>query len=269
MRNLSPSSVSPQPGLVPRLSHIVVVVEENHSYSDVIGNGAAPYINSLARRGANLTNSHGVAHPSEPNYLALFSGSTQGLTDDSCPHSYTTTNLAGQLAAKGLSFATFSEGLPMTGYTGCASGHYARKHNPAPDFTSVSPASNLSARDFPAPGNALPTVSFLIPNLNNDMHDGSIGTADRWLHRHIQSYAQWCGKHNSALVLTWDEDDNSAQNHIPTIILGAHVRPGKYTEPVSHYNILRTIDQSLGLTPTGLAARTAPITDVFSHAHRH
>src|SRR5690242_19662916 len=73
---------------LPAYDHVVVVVEENHSYSGIVGNPNAPYMTSLANNGARMTQSFAVAHPSEPNYLALFSGSTQGLTDDSCPHSY-------------------------------------------------------------------------------------------------------------------------------------------------------------------------------------
>ena len=80
--------------MLPRPDHVVLVIEENHAYSEIIGSSSAPYINSLASQGAILANSHAVTHPSEPNYLALFAGSTFGLSDNSCPHTFTSANLA-------------------------------------------------------------------------------------------------------------------------------------------------------------------------------
>ncbi|HEX4703530.1 MAG TPA: alkaline phosphatase family protein, partial [Pseudonocardiaceae bacterium] len=160
---------------VPRPDHVVVVIEENHSYADVIGSAQAPYLNSLAGQGALFTASFAVAHPSEPNYLAVFSGSTQGVGDDSCPHTFTAGSLGGQLVAAGLGFAGYSEGLPSTGYTGCSAGEYARKHNPWVDFPAVPASADLPWSAFPTDFAALPTVSFVIPNLADDMHDGTIG----------------------------------------------------------------------------------------------
>jgi acid phosphatase len=115
---------------VPRPDHVVMVIEENHAYDEIMGNTAAPYINSLARQGALFTASFGVSHPSQPNYLALFSGSTQGITDDGCPDSFTGSNLASELIAAGLTFGGYSEDMPSVGYTGCEYLAYARKHNP-------------------------------------------------------------------------------------------------------------------------------------------
>jgi hypothetical protein len=120
--------------LVPRPDHTVVVVMENHSYSDIIGDTAdAPCLNSLAGQGTNFTNSFAVAHPSQPNYLALFSGSTQGMTDDTCPQSFSGANLGSEVLAAGNTFADYSEPMPSQGYTGCSYGAYARKHNPWSD----------------------------------------------------------------------------------------------------------------------------------------
>jgi acid phosphatase len=110
---------------VPEPAHTVVVVLENHSYTDIVGNPAAPFINSLARRGALFTSSYAVTHPSEPNYLALFSGSTQGVTDDGCPYRFTAPNLATDLTRSGKSFAGYAEGLPGPGSPVCSAGRYA------------------------------------------------------------------------------------------------------------------------------------------------
>src|SRR3954469_3949602 len=107
---------------VPRPDHVVVVVMENHSNTEVIGNAAAPYINSLAAEGANFSQSYAITHPSQPNYLALFSGSTQAVTDNSCPHTFGTANLGAELIAESLSFTGYAESMPYDGYTGCSSG---------------------------------------------------------------------------------------------------------------------------------------------------
>src|SRR6266705_2051498 len=144
---------SPAHAALPGYDHIVVVIEENHSYSEVIGNANAPYITSLANGGANMTQSFAVTHPSEPNYLALYSGSTQGITDDSCPHTFSAVNLGHQLIAAGQTFKGYSESMPSDGYTGCSSGNYARKHNAAPFFSNVPATSNLMYTDFPNSAN--------------------------------------------------------------------------------------------------------------------
>lgn len=248
---------------VPRFAHIVVVVEENHSYADVIGSAQAPYINALASSGALLTNSYGIRHPSEPNYVALFSGSTHGLTDDSCPHSYSSTNLGYQLRSRGLRFLGYSESLPATGYLGCSSGAYARKHAPWTNFTDLPASVGRPMTAFPTDFRQLPRVAFVVPNLNHDMHDGTIAQADLWLHRRLGGYVTWARRNNSLLILTWDEDDHSAANHIPGVLAGAHVRNIHYRSRVDHYTILRTIEAAYGLRPIGGAANRNPISAVW------
>jgi hypothetical protein len=250
-------------GGVPRPDHIVVVVMENHSNSDVIGNSAAPYINSLADSGANFTQSYALTHPSQPNYLMLFSGSNQGVTDNSCPHTFDTANLGAALIAKGLTFKGYSESMPYDGYTGCNSGAYARKHSPWINWSNVPASSNLTLNAFPSDYNQLPTVSFVTPNLDNDMHDGTVAQGDSWLREHFDSYVQWAKTHNSLLVLTFDEDDNNSGNRIPTVFVGASVKPGEYSERITHYNVLRTLEDAYGLPYAGASASAAPITDVW------
>jgi len=262
---LAPASADAAPtAAVPRPDHVVVVVEENKAATQIVGDPAAPYITSLAASGANFTSSYAVTHPSQPNYVALFSGSTQGLTDDSCPHSYATPSLGDQLLAAGRTFTGYSEGLPSAGYTGCFSGSYARKHNPWSDFPAIPASANQPFSAFPTDYSTLPDVSFVIPNLQNDMHDGTVAQGDSWLQQNLDGYVQWAKTHNSLLVLTFDEDDNSAANHIATVFAGQSVVPGQYGETINHYNVLRTIEDAFGLMPLGASATAAPITDVWT-----
>ena len=253
---------------VPTPAHVVIVMEENHSYSDVIGDTAdAPYINSLASQGALLTSSFGVTHPSEPNYMALFSGNTDGLTADTCPVSESTkANLGSELLAAGDTFKGYSEGLPKTGSTTCTSGNYARKHSPWINFSAIPTSDSLPFSSFPSSSNyaSLPTLSFVIPNLNDDMHNGTIAEADSWLKTNMSAYATWAKANNSLLIVTWDEDDYTENNQIPTLFVGQSVKPGTYDETVNHYNVLATLEQMYGLTEVGASATATPITDIWN-----
>lgn len=266
----SPPSSAPAPAPAPesgaanKIDHVVVVIEENHSYSQIVGNKQAPYFNELIANGALFTNSHGVTHPSQPNYLALFSGSTQGVKDDSCGKAFAAANLASELILKKLTFTGYSEDLPKAGYTGCSSGGYARKHNPWIQFTNLPAELNQPLTSFPQDYSQLPTVSFVVPNHRNDMHDGTVGQADSWLKNHLQSYVNWAQSHRSLLIVTWDEDDNSKANHIPTIFAGPMVQQGKYDETINHYNVLRTLEDIYDLAPLGESAKAASLIRVLS-----
>jgi hypothetical protein len=260
---LATGSTPPAAGAsVPRPDHVVVVVMENRAYQKIIGSSSAPYINELARSGATFTRSYGVIHPSQPNYLALFSGSTQG-AGDSCPHTYSKPNLGRQLLDAGLSFVGYSEGMPKDGYTGCKKGRFVRKHSPWINFPNLPAAVNLRFSRFPTDFSTLPTVAFVTPDMCNDTHDCSRATGDAWLRQHIDPYVQWAMANNSLLVLTFDEDDNHSDNHIPTVFVGPMVAPGKYSEKITHYNVLRTIEDMYGLAPLKKAGTAAPIIDVW------
>jgi phosphatidylinositol-3-phosphatase len=251
---------------IPTPAHVVIVIEENKAGPGIIGNKSAPYINALANNGAMMTQSFAVTHPSEPNYLALFAGSTFGLASDACPvNGGAAPNLASELLAAGYSFGGFSEDLPSVGSTACVAGHYARKHVPWANFTNVPATNSMSFSAFTARPDytSLPTVSFVIPNLDNDMHDGTIAQGDGWLQANLSAYANWAKANNSVLIVTWDEDDGGDNNQIPTIFYGAGVRTGNYAEPISHYNVLSTLEQMYGLNKTGLAADAPAISDIW------
>lgn len=247
---------------VPRPDHIVIVVEENKHYSQIIGNRDAPYINALAERGVLFTQSYGVTHPSQPNYLALFSGSTRGIRSNVCPLELSGDNLASALLAKGLSFASYSESMPEPGFEGCVYGPYQRKHNPAANWKELAPF-NLPFSAFPQNYSELPAVSLVIPDQLDDMHDGSIARGDAWLAKRIGPFAQWAMTHNSLLIVTWDEDDGSGDNRIATLFVGAMVKRGVSAQRINHYNVLRTIEEMLGLPYLGHSAEAQPIAGVW------
>jgi phosphatidylinositol-3-phosphatase len=259
------SSLTPTVGASGRrLDHVVVVVLENKASAQIDGSPAAPYLNSLMAGSAVLTQSRAVAHPSEPNYLALFSGSTHHITDDRCPLALgNQPNLGRQLIDAGLTFTGYSEGLPAVGFAGCSSGRYAAKHNPWNDFSNLPAAANQPASAFPSDFTRLPTVAFLIPDLCNDMHDCSVGTGDSWMRSHLDSYARWARDNNSLLMVTFDEDDNASDNHILTFVSGAAVRPGRYGQPIDHYGVLATIEDFYGLKRIASAATATPITGIW------
>jgi len=250
---------------VPHLDHIVVVMEENRSYSQIIGNSAAPFINKLASHGAVFTRSFGLTHPSQPNYLGIFSGSTQGITTNDCPVDFSGPSLGGELIGAGKTFIGYSEKLPEAGSSVCAaSGGYVRKHNPWADFADVPGEDNRPMSDFPARFGQLPSVSFVVPTSAHNMHNGSIAAGDKWLSGHLGAYATWAKKHNSLLIVTWDEDDRSGNNRIPTIFFGAHVRVGKYSQRINHFNVLRVIEESSGVGLLGKSALAGRVKGVWT-----
>lgn len=252
--------------ILPKIDHIVIVVEENRSQKQIANNPSAPYINSLMKQGANFTNYHAIEHPSQPNYLDLFSGSNQGVTNDRVPKTrFSTENLGSELLSKHYSFTGYSEDMPSIGFNGASTerGGYARKHNPWVNFTNIPKSANQPLKNFPADYSKLPAVSFIIPDLNHDMHDGTIKEGDQWLKAHFDSYVQWAKEHNSLLVVTWDEDDGSRINNIPTFFVGPMVKTGKYDMHENHFNLLRTIEDIYGLTHAGEAAASEPIANIW------
>ncbi|GLW69395.1 acid phosphatase [Kitasatospora phosalacinea] len=256
---------------LPTPDHVVVVVMENHAYSQVIGSSSAPYLNNtLKAGGANLTQSYGLTHPSEPNYYMLFSGSNQGRTDDSCVSvgSMTAPNLGSELIAAGKTWGSYNEGLPSQGSTVCSnsSGKYAQKHNPWFGFSNVPTNTAYTMAQFPTDYTQLPKVSFVVPNLCNDMHDCSVTTGDTWIKNNLSAYATWAQTHNSILIVTFDEDNSLSGNRIPTVIYGQHVTPGSSTATTyNHYNVLRTLEDLAGLTThAGNAASATDITGIWN-----
>ena len=257
---------------VPAFSHIVVVIGENTSASSVFGSSSAPYINALAAAGAKFTNSFAIEHPSQPNYLDLYAGSNQGITDDSyITTKFTTANLGKELINAGKTYITYSEDLPSVGYDGATSGLYARKHNPAANWmgtgtNQIPIATNQPFTSFPTNFSTLPGVSFVVPNQCSDGHNicaplnNSVKQFDTWVQTKLDTYKQWCINNNSLLIVTYDEDDFTSTNKIATVFYGANVAVGTYSQTINHYNVLRTIEEAGRLTThAGAAASATPI----------
>ena len=246
-------------------AHVVVIIEENKSYRDIIGNlQDAPYINSLVNRAALFTNAHAVTHPSQPNYMALFSGRVN-VDGDSCAVAGIPAgapSLGGEANKAGLSFTGYAEDLPATGSDACYSGEYARKHAPWTHFTDVPASANKPFSAMPA-YDRLPTIAFVVPNLLNDMHSASIARGDSWLEQNIDPLVAWAMKHDTLVILTWDEDDGGATNQIPMLFLGPMVKPGRYDARTTHYDVLRTIEGLYRLAPLGASATATPITEIW------
>lgn len=264
---------------LPKPLHIVVVVEENHGYDQIIGSENAPYINQLAKEGTLFTNSQAITHPSQPNYLALFSGSSQDVDGDACLFGkgpYTTPNLGAALLKARYTFKGYSETLPQVGFLDCSfqekeGYNYARKHNPWADWqgdkeNGLPDSTNQPMTDFPTDFRKLPNVSFVIPNEGNDMHnidlDGdtaAIKRGDQWLKDHLSGFVKWAKKNNSLLILTFDEDQKASMfyNHIATIFVGPMVKREIYSNAINHYSVLRTIEGMYHLPPSGNAGEKA------------
>jgi acid phosphatase len=253
-------------GNLPRPAHVVIVIDENEAFWQILGAGAknAPWLNATAKTGAVFSDAHGVTHPSQPNYLALFAGVTNTNGDD-CPavgFSRAAPNLASELLAAHLTFAAYSEDLPKVGYTGCWAGdNYGQKHAPWTQFTNVpqtlhQPFSALRSYD------ALPTVAFIVPNFIDDMHDAPAKTGDDWARKHLAPLVAWAQAHDTLVIFTWDEGYDRP-NTIPLFMVGPMVKAGHSAQRVDHYSVLRTIEDMYGLAPSGRAAHAAPITGVW------
>jgi len=260
-------------GILPRPDHIVIVILENHGYDKIIGSAAAPYINALANDpfSALFTGSYGITHPSQPNYLALYSGNTQGVTDDLLPSGapFITPNLGRQLLDSAKTFSTYSEDLPQVGFNGEIAGYYARRHNPATNWTGngtnqIPATINQPFTAFPS-GNfeLLPTVCFVQPNVYNDMHDGTdparITTGDSWIAGNLDGYIRWAKTTNNLFILTFDEDSGTPLNKITTIFTGKMIQPGQYSIMINHYSVLHTIEMIYGLPVIGDSTLNTPI----------
>jgi hypothetical protein len=260
---------------VPRPDHVVICILENHSYNQIVGAADAPYINSLLPQSAHLMEYYALTHPSQPNYIMMFSGQNQGETTDNLPTGtpWTTPNLGASLINTGYTFTGYSEDLPTLGSTVASSGAYARKHCPWVNWqgsgqNQIPSTCSMSMDNFPTDFTHLPDVAFVIPNQNNDMHNGSdpvkIQVGDSWVQHNLKGYIDWAMTHNSLFILTFDEDNFSSVNHIPCLFMGEKVQPGSYyLNGYTHYDLLRTVEDMFTLPHAGNAATAHSIEEIW------
>jgi phosphatidylinositol-3-phosphatase len=259
---------------IPRFGHVIVIVLENKDYSSVIGAPDAPTINSLADRFALLSRYFAVAHPSLPNYLALVSGSTQGITDDCTDCTAAGRSLAATLAAAGRTWKTYAEGLPSPGFTGADAGDYAKKHDPFAYFSDVTGQPGRLARIVPltqfrgdlAQGR-LPDFSLVVPDQCHDMHDCPVSAGDTWLKGFLAGVMNDRQMRRGVVFVLFDEADNDntmGGGHVAALAIGPTVRRGARVATVmTHYSVLRTIEDAWGLPRLGRSASAPPITGIW------
>jgi acid phosphatase len=254
---------------------VVVVVEENHSYSSVINNASMPYLNSLAKNYSLLTNFYANTHPSIGNYFEMTTG--QIITNnDSYSGTVNVDNVVRELMLSGKTWKSYAESLPSVGYLGLASGAYVKRHNPLAYFTDVANSSTERARLVPftqfskdLASNSLPTFSFVVPNVNNDAHSGSLSTADNWLKNNIGPLLNNPGfKQDGILIIVFDEsvtsDTAHGGGHVAALVIGPKVKKGyKSTVLFQQQSLLKTVIDAFRGNPDPGAAPSAPAFDVF------
>jgi hypothetical protein len=257
---------------VPPFKKVAVLFLENHGYSQIIGSRQAPYLNRLADRGALETRYYALAHPSLPNYLALTTGSTQGVTSDcnSCDNS--ASSLAGQLGAARIPWKAYFESIPAPGFAGDGVGDYSKHYNPFAYSERVGEGAVARRHivDFGALGrdlsrNALPRFSWITPDLAHDGHNGSVRASDRFAARLVPRIVRALGP-DGVLFVTWDEAQGRigpGGGRVALIATGSGARHHARSQGFAdHYSLLATLEGGLGLPRLGQAATAsvAPLT---------
>ena len=247
-------SPSPSVSITPATAvRVAVIVMENRGYDAVVN---LPFVHSLETAATLLTNYHAVSHPSLPNYLALTSGTTWGITDDGY-HPLPRRDLGDQLTSAGVPWRAYMES--MTGSCLASGGGYAVKHDPFAYYGGACPSQVVPftqlAPDLQSP--STPRFLWITPNLCDDMHDCSSATGDAWLSRTVPALLHSPGMRNGVLFITWDENEGSAGNQVLTLVLGAR-SAATPAAPYTHLSLLATIEDLLGIprlpTTAGAAA---------------
>jgi hypothetical protein len=259
-----------------QITKLAVIIEENHTLGEM--QAGMPNLAALAAQYGYTTNFKAITHPSLPNYFALAAGTTFGVTDDANPptHNTSSQSIFGQAIAAGKTAKTYAESMPSNNYPS-DSLPYTAHHNPWVYFT----AEATSANTFNVPSgtvasgnlrtdvlaNALPNVSLIVPNKDNDAHDGSLATADTWLKNWLDlmmaSTDFTSGK--LAIVITADEDDSSGDNTVLTVVLHASLNGAHkvVTSPLTLYSITRAAAEVTGTTPLQNGASAASLLAAF------
>lgn len=262
------------------LKHVFVIMEENQPYSYVVGNNTyLPYFNSLIKQGSLASNYHAVAHPSLPNYIAMTSGSTQGITTDCNPPSagciVNVPNISVRLQSAGLSWKEYANSMPSACYS-YNSGLYATKHNPFIYYSNVINNNSYCAAHVVPYSNILtdlkstkttPNFAFITPNLCNDMHSCQVNIGDQWLQKNVPIILNSPSfkNQNSLLIITFDEG-NASTNHVAALLLGPDIKKNYIsTSYFNAYSVLSTMEEAWHLTPLTSNDKTAaPFNSLFN-----
>ena len=276
---------------IPQFAHVFIVLEENHSYSDVIGSSSMPYLNGLASSNGLATQYYADAHPSLPNYFMLTLGagtSITGTEGDAYNGVVTEDNVVRALTAAGKTWKSYAESLPSVGYLGTDTGAYLRHHVPFTYFSDVQSSSIQASNIVPftqlatdIANNSLPDCAFIVPNVNDDAHNCPVGlssctsdqmlaAADQWLSANIGPLLASTAFQNSLLIITFDEaedtDTEYGGGHVPAVIVSPLAKPGyQSTTLYQHESTLRLMMEGLGVGDLPGAAATAPdMTEFFN-----
>ena len=257
------------PSSVPPLKKVFTIVFENINFNDAMGQ---PYFAKLAKEGASLNNFFAEIHPSQGNYIAMTAGNTYKINHDR-PITLDVKHIGDLLEAKGKTWKVYAEQYPGDCFKGEFSGKYARKHVPFISYKSVQTnaarCGNLqeaAALWNDVKNGTVPDYSFYVPDQDNDGHDTDVQFADRWLERTFGPLIQNPQfMKDMTLILTFDEDDGGLGNHIYTTFYGDAVNHGAVSGvKYNHYNMLRTIEDGMGLGNLGQNdATAAPITGIW------
>jgi phosphatidylinositol-3-phosphatase len=251
-------------------SHVFIVMEENHSYSEVVGNSSMPYLNMLINNYGLATHYYSNGHPSLPNYLWMTSGSNDGITTDVCPAMVTADNIVRHFDAQGITWKAYEEDLPSVGYMGCSSGQYAARHDPFVYFSDVKNNAADQKKIVPftqfvtdLTNDTFAQYSFITPNVCNDAHDCALSVADAWLKDNIAPLLNTNAFQpggDGVLIITFDEgtDNTNGGGQVAWVIVGPKVKEGyRSTTLYQHQNTLRLMMEGLGATSFPQNAATA------------
>jgi phosphatidylinositol-3-phosphatase len=245
--------------------HVVWIVMENKDYQKIVGSPSAPYTNSLMASCGLATNYKGIGHPSLPNYLAMTSGSTQGVTNDKPPadHKLTASSIFSQL---GTDWTSLMESMPSNCFLTDSGSLYSAHHNPAAYFTNI----RTQCQNQDVPLGSTPDISaaftFITANQCNNMHDCSIATGDKWLSTFIPKLvgSATYASGRTAVFLTWDEGSTKGTNRVATVVIAPSVPRGSRSGTAyTHYSLLKTTQQMLGLPQLGNAASASSMASGF------
>jgi len=271
-------------GGVPQFAHVFVVLEENHSFADVIGNTSMPYLNGLASANSLATQYYADAHPSLPNYFMLTVGAGTSITGslgDAYTGVVTQDNVVRALTSAGKTWKSYAESLPSAGYLGGDSGAYLQRHNPFVYFSDVQGSSTAASNIVPftqlatdISNNSLPDYAFIVPDANDDAHNcpvgmstcttaQQLGAADQWLSTNIAPLLASTAFQNSLLIVVFDEAEDSdtthGGGHVPAVLVSPLAKAGyQSTTLYQHESTLRLMMEGLGVTDLPGAAASAP-----------